>query len=129
MLLMPYGEQWRVIRKHLHSILNTRSKNPYRDFQELESKQLLYEYLQFPDQWNHANERFANAVVMSVVFGRRAELNDPGVQELFESSGELLINLQAGYNLVDGFTQLARLPNFLQWWRPRGERGYKRTIK
>lgn len=128
MLLMPYGEQWRSIRKHLHQILNTRTKNPYREFQELESTQLLFEYLRFPERWYEANERFANAIIMSVIFGRRAELGDEGVRELFESSGELLENLQAGHNLVDGFTQLAMLPEVLQWWRPRGERGYKKTI-
>lgn len=128
MLLMPYGERWRGIRKHLHQILNTRSKNPYKAVQELESTQLLHEYLESPDRWFESNERFANAVIMSVVFGRRAELGDAGVTELFESSGELLENLQAGHNLVDGFPQLAKLPKFLQWWRPRGERGYQKTI-
>ena len=57
MLLMPYGERWRGIRKHLHQILNTRSKNPYKAVQELESTQLLHEYLESPDRWFESNER------------------------------------------------------------------------
>lgn len=129
MLLMPYGARWRSIRKHVHDALNTRTKNPFRKFQERESTQLLHEYLHVPERWFDANKRFANAVVMSVVFGRRAELGDRRSEALFESSGELLENLQAGRNLVDGFTGLARLPRVLQWWRPRGERAYAKTLR
>lgn len=128
MVLMPYGPRWRSVRKHAHGVLNTRTKNPFRAFQELESTQLLHEYLRTPTRWFEANQRFANAVVMSVVFGRRAELDDPATKKLFESSGEFLENLQAGANLVDGFTGLARLPRFMQWWRPRGERAYRKTL-
>ncbi|GAB7349605.1 hypothetical protein MBLNU459_g0292t1 [Dothideomycetes sp. NU459] len=128
MVLMPYGERWRIVRKYAHQVLNTRTKNPFKEFQELESTQLLHEYSHTPDRWFEANQRFANAVIMSVVFGRRAQLDDPVTKKLFESSGEFLENLQAGHNLVDGFTQLARLPKFLQWWRPRGERGYNKTL-
>lgn len=128
-VMMAYGERWRAVRKVMHQILNIRSKDLYKDFQELESIQLLHEYLQTPEKWYLSNQRYSNAVMLSVVFGRRAQLDDPQIAELFATSNEFLENLQPGYNLVDGYPQLAKLPQFLQWWRPRGERAYHRTIR
>lgn len=127
-VMMQYGPEWRAVRKVMHQILSIRSKDIYQPFQELESIQLLHEYLRQPQKWYLSNQRYANAVMLSVVFGRRADLDDPQIGELFATSNEFLQNLQPGYNLVDGYPQLAKLPRFLQWWRPRGERAYKRTI-
>lgn len=126
-VFMPYGETWRTIRRFLHQILNTRTKNPFQRPQELEAIQLVYEYLTVPHRWFEANQRFSNSVIMNVVFGRRAEIGDPSAQMIFESSGEVLKNLAVGYNLVDGFPQLAKLPRFMQWWRPRGERTHAQS--
>lgn len=129
MLLMPYGDRWRAIRKVMHTILNKTSAGRYVPFQELESKQLLYDYLHTPDKWFIANQRFANSVIMSVVFGKRMELEDPNSRELFETANELISALQPGANLVDAFYFLDRLPRPLKWWVPRGKRLFKKTIK
>jgi cytochrome P450 len=124
---MPYNERWRQLRKIMHQILSTRQAETYKPFQDLESKHLLYDYLHNPDRWFSANGRYANSVIMSVIFGRRSDLDDPEMTELFNTIELFLENQQPGANLVDGFPVLDRLPNVLQWWRPRGQRIFEMT--
>ena len=126
-MLMPYGDRWRATRKIMHQILSTRQKDVFQPFQDLESKNLLYDYLHNPEKWYLANGRFANSVIMSVVFGTRSTLDDPEVVALFETIEMFLEEQQPGKNVVDGFPILATLPKVLQWWRPRGERIFNIT--
>ncbi|OQV00569.1 hypothetical protein CLAIMM_06049 [Cladophialophora immunda] len=126
-VLMPYNEQWRTLRKIMHQILT--AGKLYMPFEDLESKQLLWDYLEKPDRWWSANGRYANSVIMSVIFGRRSHLDDPDVVELFETLELFLENQQPGVNIVDAFPVLDRLPRRLQWWRPRGERIFEKTKK
>lgn len=126
-VLMPYNDRWRQLRKIMHNILSTRQADTYKPFQDLESKHLLHDYLHNPDRWFTANGRYANSVIMSVVFGRRSDLDDPEVAELFETIELFLENQQPGVNIVDGFPILDKLPNVLQWWRPRGQRIFEMT--
>lgn len=126
-VLMPYDERWRLLRKIMHQILSARQQDVFQLFQDLESKHLLWDYLHNPDRWFSANGRFANSVIMSVVFGRRSLLDDPEVVELFETIEMFLENQQPGVNIVDGFPILDRLPKVLQWWRPRGEMVFQKT--
>lgn len=101
----------------------------FQPFQDLESRQLFWDYLHKPDRWFAANGRYANSVIMSVVFGRRSLLDDPDVAELFETIELFLAEQQPGVNLVNAFPVLANLPRFLQWWRPRGERIFQKTVQ
>ena len=126
-VLMPYNHRWRTLRKIMHQILGAQNQNVFKPFQDLESKHLLWDYLQCPDKWWAANARFANSVIMSVVFGRRSLPDDPKVVELFETIELFLENQQRGVNIVDGFPILAALPKKLQWWRPRGEKIFEKT--
>jgi hypothetical protein len=64
---------------------------------------------------------------MSVVFGRRSDLDDPATLELFETIELFLENQQPGKNIVDGFPVLEKIPKALQWWRPRGEEIFQKT--
>lgn len=128
-VLMPYNERWRVLRKIMHRILSARSMDVFMPFQDLESKNLIWDYLETPDRWWAANGRFANSVIMSVVFGRRSLLDDPDVVELFETVELFLENQQPGVHLVDGFPVLEKLPEKLQWWRSRGEAIFDKTVE
>lgn len=128
-VLMPYSEQWRTVRKIMHQILSARALDVFMPFQDLESKNLCRDYLESPDRWWSANGRYANSVIMSVVFGRRSKLDDPDVVELFETLELFLENQQPGVNIVDAFPVLASLPKFLQWWRPKGQRIFDKTAQ
>ncbi|KAG8629890.1 hypothetical protein KVT40_001509 [Elsinoe batatas] len=128
-VMMPYNERWRALRKIMHSILNSTHLNLYAEYQDLETKQLLWDYLQEPTNWHRANQAFTNSVIMSVVFGRRLRPNDPNLTPLFRQAEAFVKNIQPGSNLVDGYPILARLPTALQWWRPRGEALYRESVR
>ncbi|KIW50490.1 hypothetical protein PV05_09294 [Exophiala xenobiotica] len=127
-LLMPYGERWRTLRKIMHSILNKQNAPVFAPFQDVESKHLLYDFLHHPELWYSATQRFANSVIMSVVFGKRMELEDPKIRELFDTSNATIDAFQPSANLVDSLTFLEKLPKSLQWWRPRGEAMFQKTV-
>ncbi|KAE8446356.1 hypothetical protein EG329_012105 [Mollisiaceae sp. DMI_Dod_QoI] len=128
-LLMPYSDRWRSLRKIMHAILNKTNMTTFQPFQDLESKHLLYDYLHNPDKWYNANQRFANSVIMSVVFGKRMELGDPKTRELLETSSEIIRAMQPGASIADVIPALENLPKPLQWWRPTGERAYQKCLK
>ena len=128
-LLMQYNERWRAIRKIMHTILNKTNSPTFAPFQDLESKHLLYEYLHTPDKWYSANQRFANSVIMSVVFGKRMEPDDPKMIELFETANEIIAAMQPGASIADALPILENLPKPLQWWRPRGEREFQKCLR
>lgn len=128
-VLMPSDERWKMLRKIMHGILSVRALDVFMPFQDLESKNLLWDYLETPYRWWAANGRYANSVIMSVVFGRRSRLDDPHVLELFETIELFIQEQQPGKNPVDGFPILEHLPKRLQWWRPRGEAIFEKTVK
>ncbi|KAH9207922.1 cytochrome P450 [Leptodontidium sp. 2 PMI_412] len=124
MLLMPYSERWKNQRKIMHSILNSRkAESDFVPYQDLEAKQLVFDYLNAPDKYYTANSRFANSIIMSVTFGRRSVPNDQLLKAINQSVtelGEMLFSPMK--NLCDQFPWLSYLPKPLQWWRPYGER-------
>jgi cytochrome P450 len=119
-VLMGYTDQWRELRKVMHSILNSRQMTQFAEYQDLESKQLLWDYLKQPDLWFKANQRYANAVIMSVVFGRRFLIDDENLEPLLKQAEDMVNHLQPGSTLVDTFPVLSRLPPWMQWWRAKG---------
>lgn len=126
---MPYNDTWRNIRKIMHQLLTAKQAESYRPYQDTESKQLLWDYLHDPDNFFLHNGRYANSVIMSVVFGKRTRSDDPNVIQLFGTIDDFLGNTTPGKWLCDSFPQLAKLPRWMQWWRPFGEDGYRRTIE
>ncbi|KAF9765933.1 hypothetical protein IL306_001706 [Fusarium sp. DS 682] len=86
-LFMPYGPDWRKTRREMHSILNNTKSNLFEPYQDKESRALLYHYLHTPENWSDANARYANSIIMSVIYGRRSELGD-------EDMANVLSNLE-----------------------------------
>lgn len=130
-LLMPYGDLWRRERKVMHQILNVNQRTIFEPFQDIESKALLYYYLQDPNDWWRAHGTFSGSVIMSVVFGRRAGLDDPNMKASLSVSEEFVPFLTPGSAFVDIFPFLAKIPWFkaLQPWRWYGDDLYRRTAK
>ncbi|KAF5518693.1 Cytochrome P450 monooxygenase patI [Colletotrichum aenigma] len=128
-LLMPYGDLWRRERKVMHQILNATQRNIFEPFQDLESKALLLNYLQRPDEWWKSHGAFSGSVIMSVVFGRRAGVDDANLSDSLAVSDEFVEYLMPGRAIVDHFPFLADITWFksLQPWRWYGDDLYKRT--
>lgn len=130
MLLMGHVDRWRNQRKVMHSQLNgQQAESKFVPYQSLEVKQLVRDYLDTPEKFYLANQRFSNSVVTSVVFGRRARLDD---QQLVIILGQMAEFGKALFSptvsIADLFPWLSRLPKPLQWWRPYGERFFRETL-
>lgn len=65
-VLMPYDDTWRRLRKIMHQILSTRQSTTYRGYQDLESKQLLWDYFHVPEKWYLHNGRYSNSGMVPV---------------------------------------------------------------
>jgi hypothetical protein len=76
MALMEYGPQWRKIRKTMGMFTSMTEVKKFSGSMELESTVMMYEYLRDPENYYQHHARFANAVVMTVGFGRRTEKGD-----------------------------------------------------
>ncbi|KAI5920400.1 cytochrome P450 [Camillea tinctor] len=131
MLLMPYGDQWRRQRRIMHQILNSSQRRTFEPFQDIESKALMYHLLTQSTPWYLCLGRFSNSVIMSVVFGRRTELNDPHLSAVYRAQEEFVPYLMPGSSIVDTFPLLANLPLLkrLQPWRRKGDDLYQRTLQ
>src|SRR5271155_5713689 len=104
MVLMEYNEKWRNIRKIMHQLLTAKQCEIYRPFQDKESRQLLWDYLREPEKFYIHNGRYANSVIMSVVFGKEPSQL---IQTSFNSSRRLTISL-ATQRRANGFLILCR---------------------
>ena len=129
-LLMQYGERWREIRKLMHQLLATSGSNAvFAPYQDLESRQMLYEYFTQPDLFYNHNARYANSVIMSVVFGVRVKQGDPTQVALFETADKFMESILIPRLAVPMmFPFLAKLPNALKWWHVEAENEFKKTL-
>ncbi|SCO22925.1 related to cytochrome P450 [Fusarium fujikuroi] len=84
-LFMPYGSDWRRTRKEMHLILNNTKSNLFEPYQDMESRALLYHYLNHPEKWWEANARYANSIIMGVIYGRRSDLGDEDMANLLSN--------------------------------------------
>jgi cytochrome P450 len=63
MVIMPYNETWRKIRKLMHQILMSREADRYQPIMERESVQLVNDYYTAPKEWYLHNGRYSNRFV------------------------------------------------------------------
>lgn len=114
LLLPPDG--WTERRRVMHSLLNGTALKQYGQWQEIESTQLMAEYLLHPQRWYRHHYRYANSVIHRIALGER-----------LVKSGDELSDLQhvvtvfvgsIGKSLVDWFPLVTRLPRFMHVWRP-----------
>ncbi|KAH8600034.1 cytochrome P450 [Bisporella sp. PMI_857] len=114
-LLMEYGDTWRMIRKMMHNILNIKAAKSYVPYQELENKQMLSGFLDDPDQFVGHIRRYTNSLTTQMVFGfRTLSINDPKLLQLFhgfEKFCEVTATTTAA--LLDVFPVLKVLPDFM----------------
>ncbi|KAF2196383.1 cytochrome P450 [Delitschia confertaspora ATCC 74209] len=115
MLLLKYGETWRMIRKMCHNILHINAAKSYVPYQDLENKQMMAGMLEKPDLYYGHMRRYANSLTSQMVFGARTlSLDDPKMVQLFEyfeEFSELLGGTTAA--LLDCFPVLRNFPDVL----------------
>jgi len=130
MVLMPNNDTWRAQRKLMHQVLNVK-KSMFRPFQDTESRALMYHVLHAPQDWYLSLARYASSVILSVVFGVRAEMGDAAFNTIFETMEDFVPYTMPGYAKIDAIPLLTQMPylKFLQPWRWEADKVYQRTLK
>ncbi|KAJ5780066.1 cytochrome P450 [Penicillium paradoxum] len=118
LLLPPSG--WTEKRRVMHSLLSGTALKQYGSWQELESTQLLAEYLYKPKRWYSHHYRYANSVVHRIALGERLVKTGKELAALQDSVTYFVGSI--GSSLIDWFPELDALPKPLQFWRKHWEK-------
>lgn len=130
-LFMEYGPQWRKLRKHGHALLNSNAASKYQPVQDLESKQVLRDLLDQPDQFYTINRRYSASVIMLVTYGYRIpSFEDPLIKKIYTVLDNLTKMTAPGAHAVDSFPWLAALPEILLGnWYTHGKKIFEHDSK
>ncbi|KAI0164381.1 cytochrome P450 [Hypoxylon sp. FL1284] len=115
MLLMGYGETWRMIRRIVHNSLNIKAARTYVPYQDLENKAMLLAILEQPAFFIDHIRRYTNSLTTQMLFGfRTLSIDDPRFKQLYHGF-EKFSNLTGSQSaaLLDVFPVLRYLPDFL----------------
>jgi cytochrome P450 len=118
-LFLPYGREWRLMRKTLQELLRTTAVDGILPIQEAESIQTLHHLLHSPERWFDHVRRYSTAVILASVFGLRgAHFDSPRVKALYDVQDQnTAINELGATPPVDIFPFLKSLPDILSPWR------------
>ena len=141
LVLTQNGNKHATLRRQLHNILSISRTATNSKIQELESRQLLNDFLEFsgtltrntkettsPDYADvqSAFRRYTLSVMMTLAFGHRVHsLHDQVVKTVFAIMDDISTVTQPGQYLVDDFPILKRLPYFLRTWEHESKRKLK----
>ncbi|KAF1914656.1 cytochrome P450 [Ampelomyces quisqualis] len=115
MLLMEYGDTWRMVRKIVHNNLNIKAARTYVPYQELENKAMLMGLLEKPDLFFDHIRRYTNSLTTQMIFGfRTTSIDDPKLKQLFHGFEKFsnVVGTQTAA-LLDLFPILRRLPDMV----------------
>ena len=134
----PSGDKHRAFRKQVQSVLSITKAQGNRRYQELESRQLLQEILDWSesdrgrgkrepngcetdsgryDQVLEIFRRYTASVMTTLAFGHRVKaLNDDFVKTIFAIMNDFAASCQPGRYYVDIFPILRKLPPALRYW-------------
>ena len=129
-LLRQNDARFKLHQRLDNLVLNERVAKSYLPFQELESKQLLFDLLGTAggsgiDCHGHV-ERATASTVYNLLYGHRIRtLNDPIMRTARTLTHELEHMLEPGKYLVDSFPVLNILPQFLAPWKTEAARHWQ----
>lgn len=133
----PSGPMHTAFRRQIHGILSISKKKENIKIQEMESRQVLRDFMDFSEsaaadkisRYVDAQSifrRYTLSVMMTLAFGHRVEsLEDEIVKTVWEIGEEVGRAIQPGQYLVDIFPILKKLPYFLRTWEHEANRKVK----
>ncbi|KAF2124375.1 cytochrome P450 [Dothidotthia symphoricarpi CBS 119687] len=114
-VLMEYGETWRMVRKIVHNSLSLTAARSYVPYQDLESRAMLVGLLEKPDLFIDHIRRYTNSLTTQMTFSfRTTSIDDPKLKQLyhgFEKFSEVIGTQTAA--LLDLYPLLRALPDIV----------------
>ncbi|KAL4912532.1 cytochrome P450 [Aspergillus aurantiobrunneus] len=117
-LVQPYGKEWTIRRKLLHSALTPRALENYKSLQEAESARLCHQLLQNAEQFEALFDRLTASIVFAISYGHRVDdMLSPVVRQRLEFMQYVAgLNVPGAY-LVESFPILKYLPDWIAPWK------------
>ncbi|RYP46631.1 hypothetical protein DL768_007195 [Monosporascus sp. mg162] len=130
-LLMQYDERFRLHQKLENSVLNQRAATAYLPFQEMESKQLLFDLLQNAGGAGTVCHGYFERTTASIIFAlfygfRLKDSKDPTLLKALALNDDFSEFVRVGAHMVDTFPALNNLPSFLAPWKAKAESHWTR---
>ncbi|OAL30296.1 hypothetical protein AYO20_08774 [Fonsecaea nubica] len=116
-IMRGYDDLWKVERKLYHQFLNSTKAARYTPYQDLETKQLCFDLLQRPDDFEALITRTTLSAATSMAYGFRVtDPNNPVMKELLHNAHGFFTMVHKS-QLLDWYPQLRwivrRVPSFL----------------
>ncbi|KAK9415055.1 putative Cytochrome P450 [Seiridium unicorne] len=127
-LMMGYGQTWRMVRRIMHDQLNVNAAQAFYPYQELEIRQMMYDILNEPKDFKTHFRRYSNSLMTTTTFGyRTSSYENPHLEELMVVLDEFLLLAQTGLAaLMDFLPILKMLPTWMLPTKQRAARNHKR---
>ncbi|BAE63236.1 cytochrome P450 [Aspergillus flavus] len=117
-LVQPYGKEWLIRRRLLHSALTPRALDNYTPLQEAESSRLCYQLLESAHEWEPLFDRLASSIVFAVSYGHRVDsAQSPVIKQRLDFMQYASSLNVPGAHLVESFPVLKHLPDWIAPWK------------
>ena len=117
-LVQPYGKDWTIRRKLLHTALTPRALQLYKPVQTAEASRLSYQLLDAPQDWERLLDRYTSSIVFSVSYGHRIDsLGSPAIRQRFKYMHYMASLNVPGRFLAESLPVLKYVPNILAPWK------------
>ncbi|OQU98374.1 hypothetical protein CLAIMM_04170 [Cladophialophora immunda] len=124
-MLMTYGPKWRTHTNIQASVLNARVSQTYKPLQDLESKQLVHEFLRGND-FAKIYRRYTASLMFSLAYGKRSPTGtDPEILGADAINENFLRAGRVGTWIVDAIPILNYLPPALAPWKKTAEKFFR----
>lgn len=121
---------WRRGRKLMHQLTMTQMATSYQPMQSLESKKLLYDLIQSPDQYERHFERYSSGLIFRIGYGKTVETGDESyVRRILAVDRTVERVASPGAYLVDTIPLLKYLPGFLAPFKKEARMLHEREIE
>jgi cytochrome P450 len=126
-LLLPYNDKWRRYHRLQGAILNPQMSKTYQALQDLESKQVVLDFLSH-NEFKKNFHRYSASLTLALGYGKRMPL---GSEPEIKGIDEIMSTLNWAFTqawLVDYFPFLNVLPKWLAPWKQTAEKIREREL-
>lgn len=128
-LLLPYGDEFRRVRKLQHHVTQVRAATSYQPLQMKESARLVCDLVKSPDRYKMLFQRYASALILRLTYGTKIETGDEEIIRLVYANQLNFERVAApGKYLVDLLPILMYLPSWLAPFKREAAAHRKREV-
>lgn len=121
MLLLSYGDRWRMYRKIMHEALQDKAAKQYEPIQSKEARIAMLHLGRAPQDFQRIFKRYAASAIMQVTYDYQVkDISDPLVVEVEQCLFNMASCIAVGASMLDRFPALMYLPTVVNPWKRKG---------